>query len=65
MPLRIYNVLTRQKEAFVPLTEGKVNIYVRGKVIAELPVVTASDVAATDNMWEKAWDSTLIMMFGG
>jgi serine-type D-Ala-D-Ala carboxypeptidase (penicillin-binding protein 5/6) len=44
---------------------GKVNIYVRGKVIAELPVVTASDVAATDNMWEKAWDSTLIMMFGG
>jgi D-alanyl-D-alanine carboxypeptidase (penicillin-binding protein 5/6) len=44
---------------------GKVNIYVRGKVIAELPVVTASDVDATDNMWEKAWDSTLIMMFGG
>jgi D-alanyl-D-alanine carboxypeptidase (penicillin-binding protein 5/6) len=44
---------------------GKVRIYVRGKVIAELPVVTANDVAATESMWEKAWDSTLIMMFGG
>ena len=33
MPLRIYNVLTRQKEAFVPLTEGKVNIYVCGPTV--------------------------------
>ena len=33
MSLRIYNVLTRQKEAFVPLTEGKVNIYVCGPTV--------------------------------
>lgn len=44
---------------------GKVRIYVRGKSIAEIPVVTASDVEAADGMWEKAWDSALIMMFGG
>jgi cysteinyl-tRNA synthetase len=33
MPIKIYNVLTRQKEAFVPLTEGKVNIYVCGPTV--------------------------------
>ncbi len=33
MTLRIYNVLTRKKEAFVPLTEGKVNIYVCGPTV--------------------------------
>ena len=33
MSIRIYNVLTRQKEAFVPLTEGKVNIYVCGPTV--------------------------------
>jgi len=33
MPLRIYNVLTRQKEEFVPLTPGKVNIYVCGPTV--------------------------------
>jgi D-alanyl-D-alanine carboxypeptidase (penicillin-binding protein 5/6) len=44
---------------------GHVRVYVRGKIIAELPVVTAAEVSTTDNMWEKAWDSTLIMIFGG
>jgi cysteinyl-tRNA synthetase len=33
MSLRIYNVMSRQKEAFVPLTEGKVNIYVCGPTV--------------------------------
>jgi cysteinyl-tRNA synthetase len=33
MSLRIYNVLTRQKEEFTPLTEGKVNIYVCGPTV--------------------------------
>jgi cysteinyl-tRNA synthetase len=33
MSLRIYNVLTRQKEEFVPLTPGKVNIYVCGPTV--------------------------------
>ena len=33
MSLRIYNVLTRQKEAFVPVTPGKVNIYVCGPTV--------------------------------
>jgi len=31
--LRIYNVLSRQKEEFVPLTPGKVNIYVCGPTV--------------------------------
>lgn len=33
MSLRIYNVLSRQKEAFTPLTPGKVNIYVCGPTV--------------------------------
>jgi len=33
MSLKIYNVLTRQKEAFVPVTPGKVNIYVCGPTV--------------------------------
>jgi cysteinyl-tRNA synthetase len=33
MSLRIYNVLTRQKEEFVPLMAGKVNIYVCGPTV--------------------------------
>ena len=33
MSLKIYNVLTRQKEEFVPLTPGKVNIYVCGPTV--------------------------------
>ncbi|MCA9922265.1 MAG: class I tRNA ligase family protein, partial [Anaerolineales bacterium] len=33
MSLKIYNVLTRKKEKFVPLTEGKVNMYVCGPTV--------------------------------
>ena len=33
MSLRIYNVLSRQKEEFVPLTPGRVNIYVCGPTV--------------------------------
>jgi len=33
MSLKIYNVLSRQKEEFVPLTPGKVNIYVCGPTV--------------------------------
>ncbi len=35
MTLRIYNVLTRQKEPFVPLHEGKVNMYVCGPTVQD------------------------------
>jgi cysteinyl-tRNA synthetase len=33
MSLKIYNVLTRKKEPFTPLTEGKVNMYVCGPTV--------------------------------
>ncbi|MCP4427772.1 MAG: cysteine--tRNA ligase [Chloroflexi bacterium] len=33
MSLKIYNVLTRTKEEFTPLTEGKVNMYVCGPTV--------------------------------
>lgn len=33
MPLRIYNTLTRQKEEFKPLNEGRVGIYVCGPTV--------------------------------
>lgn len=37
MTLKIYNVLTRQKEAFKPVEEGKVNIYVCGPTVYDYP----------------------------
>ncbi len=33
MPLRIYNTLSRNKEEFVPITEGKVGMYVCGVTV--------------------------------
>ncbi len=37
MSLRVYNVLTRQKEEFVPLYAGKVNMYVCGPTVQDYP----------------------------
>ena len=37
MSLQVYNVLTRQKEAFVPLYAGKVNMYVCGPTVQDYP----------------------------
>ncbi|MFN3652400.1 MAG: cysteine--tRNA ligase [Armatimonadota bacterium] len=37
MPLHIYNTLTRQKEPFVPLVEGRVNMYVCGPTVYDFP----------------------------
>ncbi len=39
MTLKIYNVLTRDKEEFVPLQEGKVNMYVCGPTVYDYPHV--------------------------
>jgi cysteinyl-tRNA synthetase len=37
MPLRLYNTLTQKVEDFVPLTPGKVNLYVCGITTYDLP----------------------------
>ncbi len=37
MTLKIYNVLTRQKEVFEPLHEGRVNMYVCGPTVYDYP----------------------------
>lgn len=37
MTVKIYNVLTRQKEEFEPLQEGKVNMYVCGPTVYDYP----------------------------
>ena len=37
MTVKIYNVLTRQKEEFEPLEEGKVNMYVCGPTVYDYP----------------------------
>lgn len=37
MALKIYNVLSRQKESFVPLHPGRVNIYVCGPTVYDYP----------------------------
>ena len=44
---------------------GTVRILIDGKAIADAPLEVAEDVTAVDNMWKKAWDSVLIMAFGG
>ncbi len=44
---------------------GIVKILVRGKAVAEVPLITASDVPASNSMWGKALDSAMIMVFGG
>ena len=44
---------------------GTVRILVDGKPVADAPLEVAEDIAAVDNMWKKAWDSVLIMAFGG
>ncbi|MFO0993698.1 MAG: D-alanyl-D-alanine carboxypeptidase family protein [Hyphomicrobiales bacterium] len=44
---------------------GKVRFLVNGRVLEEVPVETSDSVAATDSMWQKAWDSVVYMVFGG
>jgi cysteinyl-tRNA synthetase len=39
MTLKIYNVLTRRKEEFVPIQDGKVNMYVCGPTVYDYPHV--------------------------
>src|SRR4051794_12483878 len=39
MALRIYNTLTREKELFEPLQPGRVNMYVCGPTVYDMPHV--------------------------
>ena len=39
MPMRIYDTLTRQKREFVPVTPGKVGMYVCGMTVQNKPHV--------------------------
>ncbi len=43
---------------------GTMRILVDGKVVSEADLQTAEDVEAVDSIWEKAWDSALLMVFG-
>jgi D-alanyl-D-alanine carboxypeptidase (penicillin-binding protein 5/6) len=43
---------------------GLVRVLVDGKVVADAPLAVGADIPEVDNMWQKAWDSTLIMVFG-
>ena len=44
---------------------GTMRVTVNGAVVAEQPITVANDVEATSNMWRKAADSALLMVFGG
>jgi serine-type D-Ala-D-Ala carboxypeptidase (penicillin-binding protein 5/6) len=44
---------------------GKVRVLVEGQILADIPVYTSADIAATDSMWRKAFDSVLMMVAGG
>ncbi|MFO1033659.1 MAG: D-alanyl-D-alanine carboxypeptidase family protein [Hyphomicrobiales bacterium] len=44
---------------------GVVKVFIAGRAIAELPVMTAGTVDPVDSMWRKAMSSAMIMVFGG
>jgi D-alanyl-D-alanine carboxypeptidase (penicillin-binding protein 5/6) len=44
---------------------GRVRFSVSGNAIAEFPLETAAPVDAVDSMWDKAFDSILMLVFGG
>jgi D-alanyl-D-alanine carboxypeptidase (penicillin-binding protein 5/6) len=44
---------------------GTVRVLIDGKAVADTQLVTAADIPAVDSIWQKAWDSALIMVFGG
>jgi serine-type D-Ala-D-Ala carboxypeptidase (penicillin-binding protein 5/6) len=44
---------------------GTVRIIVDGQPLSDAPLEVAEDVPAIQSMWKKAWDSVLIMAFGG
>jgi serine-type D-Ala-D-Ala carboxypeptidase (penicillin-binding protein 5/6) len=44
---------------------GTVRILVDGQPVSDAPLEVAEDVPAIQSMWKKAWDSVLIMAFGG
>jgi len=44
---------------------GKVRFLVNGRTLQEVPLETGNSVAATQSMWQKAWDSIVYMVFGG
>lgn len=43
---------------------GVVRVLIDGKAISEVQLVTDRDIAAVDSMWQRAYDSALIMLFG-
>ncbi len=44
---------------------GIVKVFIEGRAVAELPVMTSASVDPVDSMWQKALDSAMIMAFGG
>jgi D-alanyl-D-alanine carboxypeptidase (penicillin-binding protein 5/6) len=44
---------------------GRVRFTILGKTIADMPLYSSREVAATDSNWKKAFDSILIMALGG
>lgn len=44
---------------------GTVKVFIEGRAVAELPVMTSASVDPVDSMWQKALDSAMIMAFGG
>jgi D-alanyl-D-alanine carboxypeptidase (penicillin-binding protein 5/6) len=44
---------------------GSVHFVASGATFAEVPVVTATDVAAEESIWQRAYDSIAYLVFGG
>jgi hypothetical protein len=44
---------------------GTIKVVAAGHTLAEAPAVAGDDVAEDSSMWGRAWDSILIMIFGG
>jgi D-alanyl-D-alanine carboxypeptidase (penicillin-binding protein 5/6) len=44
---------------------GVLRFKINGKIVSQVPLFTAADVGASDQMWRKALDSVLYYAFGG
>ncbi len=44
---------------------GKIRLTVDGRIVAQVPVYTKSNVPASGELWRKAWDSLSFLAFGG
>ena len=54
--MKLYNTLTRKKEEFVPLEEGKVKMYVCGPTVYDYIHMVMQDLTLSSILSEDIWN---------